>query len=307
MLFEYAVEPKAIGSNWKDFKYLIEKFGFDRGRLISQFPKAWFKEVYSASAAMRPLERKRLEESLNRAKQFKVLRSGRPYDPALGDWLTNAVAQHAVAPFHAIIAEENPAALGYVLGIEEADETHPLMVSPHTWEVERVGTALAMAMGPLLRSARTVLFVDRFFDIREPRYKETLKACLDLLAAAGGHNVRCEIHVCDHPSRPPAEIIEREARRWLQGTLPGISVTMFVWKERRGGADFHARYLLTDVGGMNVESGFSAEGAHQQVQIGLLDFDLNQTKLNTFARNSLVFELVEPVLEIRSDGTVRRV
>jgi hypothetical protein len=162
-------------------------------------------------------------------------------------------------------------------------------------------------MGPILRSARTVLFVDRFFDIREPKYRETLKACLDLLVSAGGHNVRCEIHVCDHPSRPPAEIIEREARRWLQGTLPGISVTLFVWKERRGGADFHARYLLTDVGGMNVESGFSAEGAHQQVQIGLLDFELNQTKLNTFARNSIVFDLVEPVLEIHSDGSVRRV
>ena len=39
MLFEYAVEPRAIGSNWKDFKYLIEKFGFDRGRLISRFQK----------------------------------------------------------------------------------------------------------------------------------------------------------------------------------------------------------------------------------------------------------------------------
>ena len=41
MLFEYAVEPQAIGSNWQNFRYLIEKFGFDRGRLISQFPKAW--------------------------------------------------------------------------------------------------------------------------------------------------------------------------------------------------------------------------------------------------------------------------
>jgi hypothetical protein len=164
-----------------------------------------------------------------------------------------------------------------------------------------------MPMGPLLKSARTVLFVDRFFDIRESRYRETLKACLDLLAAAGGHNVRCEIHVCDHPSRPPAEIIERDARKWLQGILPGISVTLFVLKERKGGADFHARYLLTDIGGMNVESGFSAEGPHQHVQIGLLDLDFSQTKLGTFARNSTVFDLVEPVLEIHSDGSVRRV
>lgn len=39
MLHEYAVEPQAIGSSWERFRYVIEKFGFDRGRLISQFPK----------------------------------------------------------------------------------------------------------------------------------------------------------------------------------------------------------------------------------------------------------------------------
>ena len=85
MLFEYAVEPQMIGASWLVFRLLIEKFGFDRGRLISQFPKAWFKEVYAASAAMNPIERKRLEESLNRAKRTKVIRSGRSYDPSLGD------------------------------------------------------------------------------------------------------------------------------------------------------------------------------------------------------------------------------
>lgn len=41
MLFEYAVEPQAIGSSWQTFLYLIEKFGFDRGRLISRLPGKW--------------------------------------------------------------------------------------------------------------------------------------------------------------------------------------------------------------------------------------------------------------------------
>jgi hypothetical protein len=308
MLFEYAVEPQVIGSSWHNFRYLIEKFGFDRGRLICQFPKAWFKEVYAASATMRPVERKRIEESLSRAKQSKVIRSGRPYDPALGNWLQNAVAQHAVAPFHAIIAEENPTALADVVMVDEADEAHPLMVSGHTWEVERVGTTLAQAMGPLLKSAHTVLFVDRFFDIRNARYRETLKACLDVLSAAGANRAHCEIHFCDHDSRPPTDVIERDARKWLQGILPaGISITLFAWKERNGGADFHARYLLTDIGGISVDAGFSAEGGHQKVQLGLLDLDFVQNKLSAFARNSAVYDLVEPVLEIRSDGSVHRV
>jgi len=308
MLFEYAVEPKAIGSTWQNFRYLIEKFGFDRGRLISQFPKAWFREVYEASAAMKPVERKRLEESLNRAKQSKVIRSGRPYDPALGSWLQNAVIQHALAPFHAIVAEENSDSLGYVMVADEVDEAHPLMVSPRTWEVERVGLSLAGAMEPLLRSARTVLFVDRFFDIRNAHHNETLKACLDILSANGGAGVRCEIHFCDHDTRPPTEVVERSARHWLRDVIPdGMSIVLFSWAEKPGGEDFHARDLLTDRGGINVEAGFSADGAHQRVRMGLIDLTLCQAKLAALARGSTVYDLVEPVLEVFSDGSVRRI
>ncbi len=192
--------------------------------------------------------------------------------------------------------------------VDEVDEQHPLMVSAHTWEVERVGTTLASAMCPLLKSAKSVLFVDRFFDISKDQYQETLKACLAVIQASGGVGVRCEIHFCDHDKRPPPEIIEREAHKWIRGVLPaGMSFALFAWKERAGGADFHARYLLTDVGGMNVEAGFSAEGAHQKVQLGLLPLDLAQDRLNAFIRNSTLYDLVGPVLEIRSDGTVRRI
>ena len=308
MLFEYAVEPQAIGSSWRNFQLLTSQFGFDRGRLISQFPKAWFKEVYVASEAMKPVERKRLEESLNRAKSSKVVRSGRPYDQALGGWLPNAIAQQATSPFHAIIAEQNPQGHPQVLIVDDVDDNHPLMAAPYTWDVDRVGVAIAGAMRPLLTSATTVLFVDRFFDISKARYLETLKACLDVIHASGGAGVRCEIHFCDHDARPPPEFIEREAHKWIRGVLPvGMSFTLFAWKERAGGADFHARYLLTDVGGMNVEAGFSAEGAHQKVQLGLLSLDLAQNRLNALVRNSTVYDLVGPVLEVRSDGTVHRI
>lgn len=308
MLFEYAVEPQAMGSSWQNFRYLIEKFGFDRGRLIAQYPKAWFREVYDASAAMKPIERKRLEESLNRAKKSKVVRSGRPYDQALGGWLSNAVAQQNTAPFHAIIAEQNPQQHPQVITVDDADDNHPLMVAPHTWDVDRVGVAIAGAMRSLLTSATTVLFVDRFFDISKARYQETLKACLEVIHASGGVGINCEIHFCDHDTRPPPEFIESEAHKWIRGVLPvDMSVALFSWREREGGADFHARYLLTDIGGINVEAGFSSEGAHQTVQLGLLPIALAQSRLSTLARNSTAYDLVGPVLEVRADGTVHRI
>lgn len=43
MLSEYAVEPAAIGADWRTFKDLIDRFGADRGRLISRLPVKWEK------------------------------------------------------------------------------------------------------------------------------------------------------------------------------------------------------------------------------------------------------------------------
>ena len=218
------------------------------------------------------------------------------------------MAQQAIAPFHAIIAAENPPVRAEVVLVGDADEDHPLMISGHTWEVARVGATLADAMGPLLRSANTVLLVDRYFDISKSEYRETLQACLGVLNSTGHADVRCEIHFCDHDTRAPTEIVEREAHKWLRGIVPAeMSIALFAWRERAGGEDFHARYLLTDVGGINVEAGFSADGQHQQVQLSLLDFDFSQRKLNALRRGSTIYELVEPVLEVSSDGTVGRI
>jgi hypothetical protein len=45
MLDEYAIEPEAMGASWSDFRYLVEKFGFDQGRLFPVFRTSgstWF-------------------------------------------------------------------------------------------------------------------------------------------------------------------------------------------------------------------------------------------------------------------------
>ena len=309
MLLEYAVEPKAIGSSWHNYRYLIEKFGFDRGRLISLFPKkSWLREVYESAADMSALERSKLEVSLRQAKHTKFIDNKRVYSPALGDWYANALNQHSSYPFHAVIAEANPSAHNVVLIASDIDELTPLMTAHHTRLVPRTGDSLALAMQAFLQSAQTVLIVDRFFDIRSAQYRETLKACLSTVSVKGSPKVQFEIHCADHDSRPSADIIERDAGRWLNGVIPnGMSIILHFWKEKVGGEDFHARHLLTDVGGMIVESGFAAEGAHQNVELALLTPELCKSCLSSFARHAAVYELVEPVLEIFSDGIVKRV
>jgi hypothetical protein len=86
-----------------------------------------------------------------------------------------------------------------------------------------------------------------------------------------------------------------------------MTVTIYRWREKPGGADFHARYLLTDRGGIRVDAGFSAEGSVQTTDMMLMDFSLAQTTRASFERDADVYDLVEPVLQISSTGDVRHV
>lgn len=121
MLDEYAVEPEAIGASWSDFRYLIEKFGFDQGRLISRFPAQWLNMVLEVAKGLPDVERKRVTVGLERAKRC-VIDTRRPYNPGLAGWLENAVTEHARVPFHAIIAKANPQNSGHVLTVGEIDD-----------------------------------------------------------------------------------------------------------------------------------------------------------------------------------------
>jgi hypothetical protein len=86
-----------------------------------------------------------------------------------------------------------------------------------------------------------------------------------------------------------------------------MKVTIFCWRQKTGGGDFHARYLLTDKGGIGIDAGFSAEGPHQTTDIHLMTFEFSQQKLKTFSRDATDYELVEPVIRVDGDGRVESV
>ena len=139
------------------------------------------------------------------------------------------------------------------------------------------------------------------------RYQNTLRECLKILHAANPY-ATCEIHHLDLPRSPPTEAIERDARARFSTVIPrGMSVSIYRWREKEGGADFHARYLLTDRGGMRVDAGLSAEGADQKTDIALMDFELAQQRRNELSRDAQIYELVEPVLQIASNGYVEHI
>jgi len=307
MLYEYAVEPEAMGSSWANFRYLFEMFGFDKGRVISEFPKRWLREVYDASLGLPAVEKKRIEEALSRARKNKLVRSHRPYDGEAGDWLQNALTDHKRSPFHAIIARENPQGSDFVLLLDDLNEQNPFWSVPHDCAIPRDAPSLAAAMKEMLRFSSHILFVDPFFDPYNRRYQSTVRDCLNIVSSENPDAV-CEIHYRFHENKPANGELEREAANLFRGVIPeGLKVSIFCWQERPGGADFHARYLLTEKGGIGVDAGFSAEGNHQTTDMHLMSFEHSQEKLGAFARRATDYELVEPVLQIAANGSVEHV
>jgi hypothetical protein len=306
MFREYAVEPRAVGSSWQTCRYVVEKFGFDKGRLISEFPKAWLREVYDSTSGMPDLEKKRLVELLVSAKK-RLVKSGRPYDPNAGDWLFNAVTEHARLPFDGIIARENPGKVPDVLVVDELDEHSASMVVATSAAVPRDSVAISKALSMLLTHGSRIAFVDPFFDLFNQRYKDTLRDCL-IVASARNATAICEIHYRYHDNKVTPSDIEKNAVAAFKGLIPnGMTVRVFCWRQKDGGEDFHARYLLTDRGGMVVDAGFSAEGDHETTDMHVLGIDLCSHRLAAFTPPADVYQLVGPILSVDANCQVTHV
>jgi hypothetical protein len=304
MLFEYAVEPKALASSWQNFRYLFEKFGYDTGRVISRFPKDWTKEVYRAAAALPPSERKKIEVALAGANTTCLVRAARTYDSPASDWWVNALAEHRRSPFHGIIALQNPVNDPAILTSDETDDSHPLMKVQRDLRVQRDAYSLLGVIGPLLLYGSRIIFVDPFFDLFSPRYQATFKLAFEFLAKLNPGAI-CEIHYTS--GKPDTNVVEREWPAKARLFMPSeMKATIHCWKEKRGGEDFHARFLGTDKGGLTIDGGFSAEGAHQTTNVQLMTLALLRERLQQLEITAGVYELVSPVLEVYGTGEVQR-
>jgi hypothetical protein len=118
----------------------------------------------------------------------------------------------------------------------------------------------------MLRFGSRILFIDPFFDPFNARYKSTFRECLNIVRTLNPDAV-CEIHYRYHRDKPTPDDLKREAAHLFRRVIPGGSkVTIFCWRQKTGGADFHARYLLTNKGGIAIDAGFSLKNSRGRVK-----------------------------------------
>lgn len=305
MLSEYAVEPAAIGAEWKTFKDLIDRFGADKGRLISRFPTKWERKVVQAAkeAGVSDVRMTDIVERLRNSKH-KVVDFDRAYDHDK-DWIDNALREHAGLPFRAIICGAGGAVSPEAMEPDDCSDANTLFGAKTSCDVARTAEEIAEALHMITAVSKEVDIVDPYFDLRPTKgnYLATLTSLLDRLAQAPGQSKAIRIHFRDHDTRPSAEILARDGSAQVKDLLPpGYQIELYAWSEKKGGEDFHDRYVLTDLGGVMIGAGLSADGPSESAAFTLLNFEHTQGLRSRFSDGSNVYHRVGSAVRIHSDG-----
>jgi hypothetical protein len=305
MLSEYAVEPAAIGADWRTFKDLIDRFGADKGRLISRFPTKWEKKVIEAakSAGVPDIRITSIIERLRESKH-KVADFHRTYDQNT-DWIANALREHAHRPFKAVICGGSPACVE-AMHPDDCSDVHPLFGTAISRDVVRTADEIAAALHLITAISKEVDIVDPYFDLRrtEGNYLEPLVSLLGRLAAGPGQSKAIRIHFRDHTSRPPAQILARDVSMQMKGLIPlGYCLEFYAWSQIRGGEDFHDRFVITELGGIMIGAGLSADGPSETAAFTLLDVDHSRRLRARYADGSTAYHRVGSAVRIRGDGS----
>ena len=305
MLFEYAVEPQAIGSSWHNFRYLIEKFGFDRGRLISRFPDKWEKKVIQAAkdAGVPDVRMASIIERLKNSKA-RIVDFARSYDPDK-PWIDNARLQHAAKPFRAIVGTGASQASKQYIAIDDCTDENELFRAPISVDVPRTAAGIAGALKLIGKAAKEIEIVDPFFDLR-PGKGDYIGPLAAIFAALSGSNSPAKVitvHFRTHESPPPDHLLATQLGGLTAGKIPpGYQLQLIEWAEITGGEDFHDRFLFTDIGGLMVGAGFAATSSNETAVLTLLDDELARNVRARFDLASAVYAKIGKTVEVDSSG-----
>jgi hypothetical protein len=299
MINEYAVEPEAL-NNWQNFRYVDDQVGVEHGRLISRFPGKWARMVMAAcceNTQLRDVERSRIAIKLKNLEKSKMAKLNRPYDPEK-NWMNNIEEQQRQRPFHAVIARNNEAKIPNILNIDELDASHPLWNVPKEQVISRKANELACCAKLLLQVSKEILIIDPHFDPMKSRFRKTFSNLIEF-AFEEHLPLRIELHVeyDDLKEQKRATEWKDDCLRKFPQIIPeGLILQVFRWKIKASGDKPHARYVLTERGGIRYDYGLDEwVGEGQTTDVALLSTSLYEQRWQDYQIKTAAFDLVDKI------------
>jgi hypothetical protein len=131
--------------------------------------------------------------------------------------------------------------------------------------------------------------VDPYFTT-DPKWIAVLLECLKSCLSAGAQFRRIEVHTA---TKTPFDILRKTARERIANRLPpGSEVDFFAWRKIESGEKLHARYVLTDRGGIRFDVGLDEGKPGETTDVSLLSQNLYETRWKEFQPDSQTFELI---------------
>lgn len=305
MIADCAVDPDMFAI-WKHFSSLHEDFGVPRGRLISRFPKNWPRmvlqrvEELEATGANTTQQASKIREIFASERFKRKLKSpgGRAFDPSRA-WLESA--RDTVPPFDLIVAEGMATGSNIVGADFLLKNERPFHRSSQS-NVRRKKEDLVAAAALLLGFAEKVVIIDPNFRADEKRFYDTIRHLLAFFGASGRVPKCFELHT--KRIRSPKEVFSLKSQKfeWETYIVPflpeGLSVNVCFWEKLPHGGKPHARFLLTQSGGLYYDEGID-EGEGETL-VTLLEDDVWETLFRIFDSRNLPanFDIAHHLIEL---------
>ncbi len=334
LIHDYALEPSLV-AECGNSPFLCQVFkdahwGWDAGCLPVQYPSksTWKKQVINLVG-----DDKRYEALVTFLPRIAIIRSASTWKDA-ATWLENAECENGFHSFHRILALDNPRKHPNVVCRKDIS-SKTVNPAPPSVTVNRIATSMAAGIEPLLLYAKSIRFIDPHFCALHKRFRDPLCEFLRIICD-NKRKVELELHasadrvkVSDHDIEALAdklkvsvdklkaldagvlawEVFRQECEDELPRIIPkGFTLTIYLWKKREKGQGFHNRYILTDIGGVQLGTGLDQEstGGTQDEDIisrmSSLDF---HRWLNKYSRSTPAFNLEKQPIVIEGRRNIR--
>jgi hypothetical protein len=272
MIAECAIDPEVM-AEWRYFESLSADFGVGQGRLLCEFPSKWRRLFLDKTCLLEA-------RGINSAKQAAMLLdqyqhggfrralvgSTRDY-PTGSNW--NEAARASEPSFDIIVHADDPKGANEVRAGEILRRNPPFARSRQT-EIRRVAADLIACGWECYRRAKEIYVVDPFFKPQEAYFGKVLGHLLSRIERESSRPKRIEVHT-KMPGTYIAKTQRAHWRQWATEHLPsGWTIKVIHWEILETGSKLHARYILTDFGGIDYNWGVD-EDPQEFTQVSLLD------------------------------------
>lgn len=248
---EIAIAPDQV-RNLADLNLLEARVGFEKGAILSRFPKNWYALV-AQNLQGNAGHLDRVTDKLQRIKQSRLVGLGRPFDGH--SWPAAAQQSHQTLPFHRIvdgINNQQPHFISDIQFLGDADFQYPSLFP-------RDAVNLAKAAAALLYDAEKVTIYDNYIC---PTKQGCLKTLSEIMTLCRKPAV--EFHVFSEEDRKPPRTDRDQALNNYRKLLPANYQLSWYWVEDGGNGYLHHRGMYTGKGGLTYDRGFEEPNDHEQ-------------------------------------------